>query len=81
LSAAASVRVRTVAETAAAGQDYGAVDRLLTFAPGVGRADVDLAVHPDAEVEGTETFRLRLLSPRGALLGTQRTMTVTILDR
>ncbi len=79
-SAAASVRFRTRNGSARAGEDYTARSGQINFAAGQTSKTIDLAINDDAFVEGSETFRVELLSPTGGVLGSQTRSTVTILD-
>jgi hypothetical protein len=84
LSAASSspvtVRVATSDGTAIAGQDYQAVNQLLTFKAGVTELTVSITIIGDRVGEPTESFFLTLSDPTGATLGTHPAMAITILD-
>ncbi|HTO11676.1 MAG TPA: Calx-beta domain-containing protein, partial [Candidatus Binatia bacterium] len=74
----------TADDTAIAGQDYTAVTKTLTFAPGVRTQLVSVPILQDTAAEGTETVNLRLLNVRGgtppALLGVRSTAVLQITD-
>jgi hypothetical protein len=74
------VAVQSTNGSAAAGEDYAAVGRRVSFPAGVSGVNVPLSMLDDALPEGDERFTVRLLEPVGALLGTQRTLTTTIRD-
>ncbi|MES4792220.1 MAG: hypothetical protein C4321_03865 [Chloroflexota bacterium] len=76
-----SVHYATGDGTAVAGCDYVATSRTVTFADGEEYKDITIPLLPDNLVENNETFRLVLSSPTGgAILGSGRSVTVTILD-
>jgi hypothetical protein len=54
--------------TATAPDDYDAATGRITFPPGTTSRTIPVTVHADAEVEPTETFRVRLGNPLGAPL-------------
>ena len=58
--------------TATAGEDYTAASGTLTFAPGVTKRTVRVALLDDAHDEGKETMKLRLSNPRGARIADAR---------
>ncbi|HEX4492043.1 MAG TPA: Calx-beta domain-containing protein [Acidimicrobiia bacterium] len=62
------VRFRTVAGTAAEGQDYTTTGGTVTFAAGQTEADADVAVVGDAQPEPNQTMSLRLESAGDARL-------------
>lgn len=68
LTKAASVRVRTADRTATAGLDYGAVDQVVSFAPGVSSQQVTIPILADAIREGNERFRVLLSEASGGVL-------------
>ncbi len=74
-----SVNLRTVDGTATAGQDYTAIDTLVTIPAGATSTSVPVTVLPDALLEGGETFTIELYDPIGAGI-TTGTSTVTIVD-
>jgi hypothetical protein len=77
----ATVRIQTFNGTATAPADYTAIDRTLTFSPGVRSLSVPITIVNDALAEGPETVTLTLSSPVGAALATERTtVTLTIVD-
>ena len=65
--------------SATAGTDYGATGATLTFEPGDTRKTVAVQVLDDSDVEGNETFTVRLSGARNATLGDQEA-TATIRD-
>lgn len=67
-----SVHVRTVAVTAAAGQDFRAVDRRLYLPAGTAKASVRVEVLGDRIDETRELLRLRLDDPRGLRIADAR---------
>ncbi|MGD0168041.1 MAG: Calx-beta domain-containing protein, partial [Gaiellaceae bacterium] len=76
-----SVVFKTANGTATAGSDYTAVSQTVSFAAGVTSKTVSIPITNDTLVEGNETVKLSLSSPSsGAVLGTQKTATLTILD-
>ena len=74
-----TVAYATANGTAAAGSDYTAATGTLTFAPGVTKQTVNVAITGDTTVEPTETFTVTLTKPVGATLGTA-TATGTITN-
>ena len=77
---AVSVAYATKDGTATAILDYQPVHGTLTFAPHATDAQkIEVAVHDDAEAEGTETFTVRLSDARGATLSAAEA-TGTIAD-
>ena len=77
----ATVRFQTLNGTATAPADYTAIDRTLTFSPGVRSLSVPITIVNDALAEGPETVTLMLSNPVGAVLATERTtVTLTIVD-
>ena len=76
-----TVRFSTANGTATAPADYTAVNRTLTFAPGVRNMTVSIPVVNDAVVEGVETVNLALSSVQGATLGVRTAATLEILDQ
>jgi len=66
----ASVEVVSEGVTAQPGADFVPVSQTVTFPPGIGAIPIMVSVIPDEIPEGPEHFRLRLLNPRGAQLGT-----------
>lgn len=77
----ASVRVATVAGSAAPGPDYTAVDRILHFPQPVGEQEFTFPLANDDSVELLETVGIALSEPTGGvtIAGTGRG-TVTIID-
>ena len=67
--------------TAIAGQDYTAVNAVISFPPGVVSVRVDITITPDNLPEGDETVLLALVNPTGgAVLGPINTAILTIVD-
>lgn len=62
-----------------AGNDFVASGGLITIPPGETQAQVTVPVIGDVLPEGTETFRVQLHSPTGAVLGSAEAV-VTIVD-
>jgi hypothetical protein len=60
--------------------DYGSTIFTLRFAAGETSKNFLIPLVDDAHVEGNESFTLVLSNPTGASLGTQSTVTATILD-
>ena len=78
---AVSVRLRTVSGTAVAGEDFTAIDGVVTFAAGQTTQTVLLGIRPDLVVEPTETLQVILSNPtNGATLGEPSVLTVSILN-
>lgn len=76
-----TVRVTTSNGTAFAGEDYTAVDKVLTFNDGETSKTFDLTLIDDEEVEGSEVFNLNLRDiTGGAIMGTQNSAVVVIQD-
>jgi polyhydroxybutyrate depolymerase len=76
-----TVDVATANATAVAGQDYTGVTNTLSFAPGERLEFIYVPLLNDGLKELSETFRITLSNPTGgAVLGTTRTVTVTMLD-
>jgi subtilisin family serine protease len=77
----ATVRVSTSNGTATAGSDYVAItSQLVTFNPGETTKSFNVSIVNDFVIEPDETMNLALASPTGAVLGSQRTATLTILN-
>jgi hypothetical protein len=74
-----TVDYATVAGTAAAGDDYAAVQSQLTFAPGVTSQTIAVNIVGDDVQETSETFSVQLSNPTNATLGAAAG-TATILD-
>jgi hypothetical protein len=75
----ATVEYATADGSAKAGEDYSAVNGVLTFAPGESAKVVEVPVANDTAVEPDETFTLTLSEPgEGATLGNAPASTVTI---
>ncbi len=77
-----SVLFRTSNGTALAGSDYTAVNRVITFGPGVTSQVVNVPITDDLLDENAETFLVTLTDPTGAaaINDAQDVATVTILD-
>ena len=56
--AAARVRVRTIDAEAVAGEDYGAVDEVLTFKSGEAQQSIDVKIFDDDSWEPDEDFHI-----------------------
>jgi len=75
------IGLRTVDETAVAGEDFEALDEVMEFAPGQLSATVFLAVIDDFVVEPNETLRLKLYEvDPGMAPGVPATTAVRILN-
>ena len=80
-SGAVSVRLKTSDDTATAPGDYGAVDKILTFADGEAVQTVTLPIALDDTAEGTQQFHVDLSQATGgAFLGGQSSATVVVYD-
>jgi hypothetical protein len=80
-SGAVSVRLKTSDDTATAPGDYGAVDKVLTFADGEAIQTVTLPIVLDDTAEGTQKFHVDLSEATGgAFLGGQASATVLVFD-
>jgi hypothetical protein len=78
-SGAASVRCTTVNNTAVAGKDFTAINKVLTWASGDGAdQDCNVTISDATPFTGQKTFYIRLSDASGAPLGTQSQTTVTI---
>ena len=77
---AASVEYLTFDDTAIAGVDYVTASGTLEFADGETSRSIFVTLLDDDEIEGTESFSLRLTGSTGANLLTPRTATVNIID-
>ena len=86
VSGASSVSWAASNGTATAGSDYGTKGStvlpagILSFAAGVTTLNLTVPIHGDVLAEGNETFSLTLKSATGAVLGGQKTATITLLD-
>jgi len=65
LSESASVRIQSIDGTATAGEDYEAVDQIITFKAQETRTSVDVTIIDDNVWEPDETFFLRLSLKEG----------------
>jgi chitinase len=75
-----SVAYTTVDGTAVAGQDYHAASGTVVIPAGQGRADIEVVVIGDTEIEPDETFTLRLSNAEGAFLGGSSSASATIVN-
>ena len=76
-----AVDYSTAAGTAVAGIDFSAVSGTLSFGPGEKVKTFTVPILNDAVKEQKTSFRVTLTNPAGAaVLGAQKTATVTILD-
>jgi len=73
-----SVQVSTADGTAVEGQDYQPLATSVTFAPGQTSKTVDVTIIDDVDPEAGETFTVSLVNPLSCVLGTPKTVTVTI---
>ncbi len=81
LSSAVQATVATVAGTATAGQDFGALRTVVRWRPGEGgRKAVQVVIQDDNQQEGDETLGLRLSQPVGAELATPNQQLLAIID-
>ncbi|XP_076446552.1 LOW QUALITY PROTEIN: extracellular matrix protein 3-like [Babylonia areolata] len=86
LSITSSVTVRSKRsspKSAESGLDYVAVNKILSFVPGVTMQKVKVTILDDLgrpRVEGPETFQLLLRMPGGAMLGDPSVAVITIND-
>jgi ribosomal protein L35AE/L33A len=68
-------------DTATAGDDYTYTSNKLEWGDGEGgKQKCIVPILNDTEIESNETFSLTLSNPTGAVIGTQGTTTVTIVD-
>ncbi len=74
-----SVLVATLRDSAINGQDFYGLTQTVRFAPGDRQKTVNIRLLDDGIVEGTESFRLRLIEAEGASIDTPG-VTVTITD-
>jgi len=76
-----SVEFATASGTATEGSDYRAVSQTVSFVGGEAQETVAVPIIDDAKHEANETVLLKLSSPSaGAVLGSPRTATLTIVD-
>ncbi len=74
-----SVRYATKNGTALAGSDYAAKAGVLTWGDGDGTArTIKIPIAADFKAEGSESFKIKLSLPTGAVLGTPSTATILI---
>ncbi|MDJ0701035.1 MAG: DUF5666 domain-containing protein [Woeseiaceae bacterium] len=80
-SGIARVDYTTVDGSAVAGSDYVAASGTLTWPSGTsGNQSISIRIPDDGTAEAEESFSVRLSNPSVAILGTNRTTTVTIAD-
>ncbi|MEM8502625.1 MAG: DUF4347 domain-containing protein [Cyanobacteria bacterium P01_D01_bin.1] len=79
-SGTASVDFRTGNGSAIAGEDYTEISGTLTFSENQIFQTITVPILDDRRVESSETLTVTLSDPSGAVLGTQTTSTITILD-
>lgn len=60
--------------------DYGSTTGTLRFAAGQANQSIFVPIVNDVNIEGNETFTIALSGPIGAQMGSNATMTVTIID-
>jgi hypothetical protein len=72
--------VATADESAVAGFDYTAFDKVVSFPAGVVRKSVTIPIIDDGDDEGVETFKVLLKATTGAARGTHRTAVVQIVS-
>jgi len=78
---AVSVGLRTLPETALAGEDFLAIDTIVDFSPGQLSATVPLTVLDDFVVEPEESLQVELFDPAGgAALGPPAQITLRLLN-
>jgi hypothetical protein len=78
---AIQVKVLTSSNTATAGADYTATNRVLAFADGVTSVTFTVPIVDDVQVEGNECLNLTLASPSGGVgLGNARCAVLIITD-
>lgn len=75
-----SVRYKTANNTATAGSDYTAVNKILKFTPGQSSRTVTIDITGDTTFEANERFRVILLNPVNVIIGSNDTATVTITN-
>ena len=76
----ATVRMRSIDGSALAGEDYAAVDQLVTFAPYQTTATLALALLDDQVAENAESLTRVLEQASGATLTPPTALSVTITD-
>jgi hypothetical protein len=78
---AVAITLKTADDTAKSGSDYDALDLTVSFADGVSSASVPLTVLDDDLAELSESLTLSLSAiSGGAILGADKTATLTITD-
>ncbi|ARO23016.1 hypothetical protein CO659_21070 [Rhizobium sp. S9] len=80
IDATASVAYATSNGSAIAGSDYTATTGVLTFAAGQAIQTISIPLLNNTTAESNESFTVNLSNPTGAVLGSQATATVNILD-
>lgn len=76
-----SVEFLTADDSATAGEDYTATNVLLTFLPGEVSKMIDVPILSDAQLEGIEILKLKLVNPSvDAFVGENGTSEIRILD-
>ncbi|WP_088675071.1 DUF4082 domain-containing protein [Rhizobium sp. R339] len=80
IDATASVAYATSNGSAIAGSDYTTTTGVLTFAAGQAIQTISVPLLNNTTAESNESFTLTLSNPTGAVLGSQATATVNILD-
>ncbi len=80
LSTPGSVRVSSTPGTGTPGVDYGIVDLVLQFPPGICCQPVSVVAFPDSVADPGEAFSLQLSNPVGGILGTNPFQTFFVID-
>lgn len=75
-----TVKYKTIAGTALAGQDYTAVTGTLTFAANVTSMKIPVSILGDTKAEETETFTVSLYDPVNATLQTSEAIGTIVND-
>ncbi|TAF37140.1 MAG: hypothetical protein EAZ66_07290, partial [Alphaproteobacteria bacterium] len=75
-----SINYATSNNTATDGSDYSAMSGTIVFASGQATQTISIPIVNDIITEPNETFRVTLSNAMGAILGSQTTSIVTILD-
>lgn len=75
-----TVNYATANNTALSDADYTATAGTLSLGDGVNSAVFSIPILEDTSIEGSENFTVMINSPVGALLGTQITATISIVD-
>ena len=74
-----TVTAATADDTAESPADYTRTTQTLTFAPGDTSVSFDVETHDDADIEGSESFEVRLSNASGAII-VEGTATATITE-